>query len=219
MLILSARWPAAGFPGALYELEMKRGNVVRRLVSAQSKIPTYKMLQGKVGDNEWEAFAQAIETIAALPVYIEASSQLTTGDIRADLYRLKMQYGIKLAVIDYESILCDTTPGKADENALSQLRSSRIHGIAVDLDMAIISLDDMNKEGIAGTRPGMTGLSGSARKLHDADEVIIMRRDKDNEKLITCTFEKNREGSAKRFFQLVQQAAYPAFSSVAKRLP
>ena len=30
----------------------------------------------------------------------------------------------------------------------------------------------------------MTGVGGTAKKLHDADEIVLMRRDKENEKLI-----------------------------------
>jgi replicative DNA helicase len=205
----------AGHPGVLYELEMRRVNVVRRLLSGISHIPTNKMLRGKIEDDEWTAFVAAVEELAALPVYIEANSQLTTADIRADLHRLKKQAGVELVVIDYESLLQDTSPG-ADEIRLSSVRSSRVHGIATDLSLAVLSLDDMNKGGIAGDNKGMTGMSGSGRKLHDADEIIFMRRDTSNTRLVTLTWEKNREGASKRFFQLMQQQEYPAFVSVVK---
>lgn len=202
---------AAGVPGALYELEMRRGNVVRRLLSGYSKIPTFAMQQGKLNDTEWETFVQAVEKLSALPVYIEANSQLTTADIRADLYRLKQAYGVRVAVIDYEDLLKDAAPG-ANENQLSAIRSARVHDIAVDLDMALIVLDDMVKAGMRGEIEGQTALAGSGKKMHDADEIIIMRRDKSNTRLVTLTWEKNREGSAKRFIQLYQQDKYPAFT-------
>lgn len=208
----------AGHPGVLYELEMRRVNVVRRLLSGISHIPTNKMLRGKIEDDEWTAFTQAVEELAALPVYLEANSQLTTADIRADLHRLKKQAGVELVVIDYESLLCDTAPG-ADEIRLSSLRSSRVHGIATDLSLAVLSLDDMNKGGIAGSAKGMTGMSGSGRKLHDADEIIFMRRDTSNTRLVTLTWEKNREGASKRFFQLQQQTGYPCFVAPTAKQP
>jgi replicative DNA helicase len=206
----------AGHPGVLYELEMRRVNVVRRLLSGISHIPTNKMLRGKIEDDEWTLFVAAVEELSALPVYIEANSQLTTADIRADLHRLKKQAKVELVVIDYESLLQDTAPG-ADEIRLSSIRSSRVHGIATDLSLAVLSLDDMNKGGISGDNKGMTGMSGSGRKLHDADEIIFMRRDTANNKMVTLTWEKNREGASKRFFQLMQQDTYPAFVSVVKK--
>ncbi|MBE3144016.1 MAG: AAA family ATPase, partial [Planctomycetes bacterium] len=194
----------AGHPCVLYELEMRRVNVVRRLLSGISHIPTNKMLSGKIEDDEWTLFVQAVEELSALPVYIEANSQLTTADIRADLHRLKKQAGVELAVIDYESLLCDYAPGR-DETGLSILRSSRVHGIATDLELAVISLDDMTKEGIAG-KGGSNGLAGSARKQHDADEIIFMRRDESKPNLVTLSWTKNREGASRRFFQVMQQS-------------
>lgn len=205
----------AGFPGALYELEMRRGNVVRRLLSGMTKIPTALMQQGKLDDSQWECFVQSIETLSALPVYIEANSQLTTADIRGDLYRLKQAHGIKVAVIDYEDLLKDIVPG-TNENQLSAIRSSRVHDIAVDLDIALVVLDDMVKAGMRGEIDGQTALAGSGKKMHDADEIIIMRRAKENSRIVQLTWEKNREGSAKRFIQLYQQQAYPAFSPYAQ---
>jgi replicative DNA helicase len=201
-----------GHPAGLYELEMRRGNVVRRLLSGMSKIPTFQMQQGKISDEGWEAFTEAVETLAALPVYIEANSQLTTGDIRSDLYRLKQAHGVEVAVIDYEDLLKDVVPG-ANENQLSAIRSARVHDIAVDLDIALVVLDDMVKAGMRGEIEGQTALAGSGKKMHDADEIIIMRRAKENSRIVTLTWEKNREGNAKRFIQLYQQENYPAFSA------
>jgi replicative DNA helicase len=205
----------AGHPGVLYELEMRRANVIRRQLSGMSRIPTHSMLQGKMQDDDWSGFTTAVEELSKLPIYIEANSQLTTADIRADLHRLKKQAGVELVVIDYESLLNDFQPG-ANDLALSSLRSARVHGIATDLNLAVISLSDMNKEGIAGNKPGMTGVGGTAKSLHDADEIMMMRRDKENENLVTMTWEKNREGKYKRYFQLLQQQGYPAFVALAR---
>jgi replicative DNA helicase len=205
----------AGHPGVLYELEMRRANVIRRQLSGMSKIPTHAMLQGKMQDDDWTTFTTAVEELSTLPIYIEANSQLTTADIRADLHRLKKQAGVELVVIDYESLLNDFLPGSND-NSLSSLRSSRVHGIATDLGLAVISLSDMNKEGIAGTKTDMTGVGGTAKTLHDADEIMMMKREKDNENLITLTWHKNREGKFNRHFQLIQQQGYPAFVAVAR---
>jgi replicative DNA helicase len=201
-----------GHPGVLYELEMRRGNVIRRQLSGMSKIPTHSMLQGKFPEDGWNTFTQAVEELSTLPVYIEANSLLTTGDIRTDLHRLKKQAGVELVVIDYEDLLNDDARG-LDDNAKSKLRSSRVHGLATDLDMAVISLDDMTKEGQSGKASGTTGMGGSGRKSHDADEVIFMRRDKDKPSLVMLTWEKNREGKPKRFVTLQLAEGYPAFQT------
>jgi len=207
----------AGHAGVLYQLEMKAGNVVRRLLSGGSKVATPKMMQGKLSDNEWDSFIEAVERLSKLDVYIDANSQLTTADIRSDIRRLKKTVDIELVVVDYENLLNDYEKG-SDPNELSKLRSRRLHSIAKEENVAMLVLDSLTKAGMNGEAEGTTGIGGSAEKGHDADVVMMMRRDRTNARLITCTFEKFREGSAaKRFIQLVMQQGYPAFGSVTKQ--
>ena len=199
-----------GYPGALYELEMSGKQVVRRRLSSESKIPTANMRNGKGVD--LDAFDLAIAAMEKLPVYISDSSTMTTMDIRADLQRLQKNNDIAVAVIDYESLLEDD-PGK-DENERSKLISKRVHDIAKDLDIAIISIMDMTKEGIKTGSGGQAVMAGTAKSLHDADQIVIMRKHPDHENVVVLTWEKNREGGANSVIQLIKIAGFPTFGSI-----
>lgn len=201
----------AGHPCALYELEMSGKQVVRRRVSAESRITTAALRSGKITEEQVQQFTQAIECMGQLPIFISDSSVMTTVDIRADLQRLKDSHGVELAVIDYEGLL-DDDPEK-DDIARSKIISKRVHDIFKDLDMAGISIMDMTKEGIRGSAKGQSAVAGTARSLHDADQIIIMRKQEgdDDENIVRLTWEKMREGGADRFMDLVKLPNFPVF--------
>lgn len=206
-----------GYPGALYELEMSGRQVVRRGISAASKISTAAMRSGKITEEQIPDFIHAIDKMSSLPVYISDSSVMTTMDIRADLQRLKDNYGVAVAVIDYEGLLEDD-PEK-DDNARSKIISKRVHDIFKDLDIAGISIMDMTKEGIRGNVKGQGAVAGTARSLHDADQIIVMRKHDSLDNVVRLTWEKMREGSADRFLDLVKLPGLPSFGPVTAPTP
>lgn len=204
---------AAGYPGAMYQLEMSGRQVVRRRASAMSQITTAALRSGRITEQELPRFIKTIEAMAKLPIYVSDASVITTADIRADLTRLTDQYGIQVAVIDYEGLLADE-PDK-DDTARSKIISSRVHAIFKDLNIAGLVIDDMNKSGIQGTVKGQGSLAGSARKLHDADQIVIIRKG-DNPNTVRLTWEKMREGEADRYVDLVKLQKYPVFENMSK---
>lgn len=206
----------AGHPCAVYQLEMSGRQVVRRRVSAMSRITTQALRSGRITEDQLPAFTKAIDKMSGLPIYLSDSSVMTTADIRADLTRLVDQYGVTFAVIDYEGLLADE-PDK-DDNARSKIISARVHALYKDLNIAGLVIDDMNKSGIQGTIKGQGALAGSARKLHDADQIIIMRKNEEKPGTVRLTWEKMREGEADRFIDLVKLPTFPAFENCAGRI-
>jgi replicative DNA helicase len=210
-----------GHPGVLYQLEMSGRQVVRRALAAWAKsdpkdsrsITTQKMRQGRLNDEEVIAFTRAVEEMSNLPVYISDASELTTVEMRADIARLKETHGIELVVIDYEGLLGDSP--EQDDNARSKLVSKRTTAIAKDLDIAMISIGDMTKEGIKREVKGQGAVAGTARALHDAGQIVIMRKG-ENENTVRLTWEKMREGEGDRFADLVREPGFPMFRNAAR---
>ena len=83
------------------------------------------------------------------------------------------------------------------------------------LNVAMLVIDDMNKEGIKGTVKGKASLAGSARKLHDADEIIILRSSSELPDVVLLTWEKNREGANVGCISLLKSRKYPFFGNMA----
>lgn len=202
-----------GIPGALYELEMSGQQVIRRALANASQVPTQKMRQGKMDDADAVAFTHAVEQVSSLPLYISTATSLTTAEMRADLIRLKENHGVQLVVLDYEGLLEDEMGKNFAER--STIISKRTHDIAKDLNIALIAIADMTKEGIKGQANGQGALGGTGRSLHDADEIIVLRKDESKPNTVNAMWAKNREGRADCFISLVRKPGFPVFVDAA----
>ena len=205
----------AGYPMAYYSLEMSAVQVARRTLSRLSKVTTHAIRSGHVQEHEWEPLVKAFERMQALPIYISKDSEMSTMDLRVDLQRLKDQ-GVKGMVLDYEALLIDEGE---NENASSTIKAQRVHAIMKDLDIAGLVIGDMVKAGMGSgnsATKGQAAAAGSGKSLHDRDEIMIMRTNQEDKRLVDITWEKLREGDGGRFMQLVKSNGYPAFFDKAR---
>jgi replicative DNA helicase len=207
---------ANGHAGAVYALEMSGKAMVRRRLSAITKIPTYNMLSGVDMNEKWEKLNKGVEELDPLPIYISDATDWTTLQLRADLSRLKQQQGVEWFILDYLDLLVDSY-GK-DRNEKSEYLSRQIHGICKDLDLAGIVIQSLNKQGY-GSSPTMSHLSGSHKVSYDADSIAILSQDEKEENVVNLIWDKMRESDGARALKLVKIAGFPAFGEYANNAP
>lgn len=203
---------ANGHPGAVYALEMSGKAMVRRRLSAITKIPTYNMQSGVGINDQWDKLMRGVSELEPLPIYISDATDWTTLQLRADLSRLKQQQGLEWFILDYLDLLVDSV-GK-DRNEKSEYLSRQIHGICKDLDIAGLVIQSLNKSGY-GSTPRMSHLSGSAKVSYDADQIAILSEDETQENVVNLIWEKMREADGNRALKLVKIAGFPAFAPYA----
>ena len=197
-----------GHSGVVYSLEMTGIAMVRRRLSAISRIPTYNLRSGVDMNSRWDKVTQAVETMERLPIFISDASDWTTLQMRADLSRLKQQEDVEFFVVDYHDLLAD--PYGRDAIEKSAYLSQQLHGICKDLDLAGLVIQSLNKAGYHQT-PTMANLSGSTKVMHTADNIAFMVDDIDNENIVNLIWDKVREGEGKRAMKLVRVPGFPAF--------
>ena len=200
---------ANGHPGAVYALEMSGKAMVRRRLSAITKIPTYNMQSGVDIKSKWDALNKGAEELEPLPIYISDATDWTTLQLRADLSRLKQQNNISWFIVDYMDLLHDNERSR-DSIEKSANLSRQIHGICKDLDIAGLVIQSLNKAGYHQT-PRMSNLSGSARVSYDADQIAIMSEDENMPNIVNVIWEKMRESDGNRALKLVKIPGFPAF--------
>jgi replicative DNA helicase len=202
-----------GHAGCVYELEMSGEAILRRKLSALSRITTYAMRSGVGINDQWDQFVKAIEGAADLPIYMSDYSNFDPIQIRADLARQKAKNNIEWFLIDYMDLI--KAEGK-DSNERSAYISKQLHGIAKDLDLAGLIIHSMNKAGYQSA--GMQNLSGSAKVSYDADQIIFIEEENDDKGLIknvTLTWGKMREGVKNRIMKMIMTGVIPEFNQVA----
>lgn len=195
-----------GHIGAVYELEMRGVNVVRRKASAISKIKTYNLRSGMGADNYWDDFVKAIDKMGSLDIYLSEETSWTTLQLKADLSRLKQQYNIEWFIVDYLGKLSDRY-GNGDLERLAYI-SNQLSSIAKDLNLAGLTIQSVTKEGYSN--PSMKNVSGPTAIHHDADQIAILTKG-DDENIIELQWEKMREGGEKDHLFLVKEPGLPSF--------
>ena len=185
---------------------MKDVRLVARLVSAESGIKTRDIFTGRMTD--WTGFAEGVAKIESLPLYISDIHGMTTSQMRADVARMKAQYGIKLIVLDYLNLLADAD-GR-DDNVNTSLKSRRFRAICREFDCHGLTIQSLTKQGMDEMSMSLSGVRGPADVTYDADNIFgMVKHDSDplQRKLLPL---KLRDGDeARKPIALVKNATLP----------
>ncbi len=171
-------------PVALFNLEMTSSQLVKRLISIETEIPSEVLRNGKLSDKEWSLLHNSMDKMQSAPVYINDSSMLSIFDIRAQARRMKSQYDIGLLVIDYLQLVNAQTGGKQNFNREQEIStiSRNLKSLAKELDIPVIALSQLSRkveersDKSGHKRPQLSDLRESGAIEQDADIVSFIYR-------------------------------------------
>ena len=131
---------------AIFSLEMSSVQLVKRLISSETRIPAEKLRKGDLRDDEFQQLHSRITKLATAPIYIDDSPGISIFDLRAKCRRLKMQYDIQLVIIDYLQLMTagSSKGGGNREQEISSISRS-IKEIAKELNIPIIALSQLSR--------------------------------------------------------------------------
>jgi replicative DNA helicase len=165
---------------AIFSLEMSSVQLVKRLISAEARLPAEKLRKGDLREDEFQQLHSRITKLSTAPLYIDDTPGISIFDLRAKCRRLKMQYDIQMVVIDYLQLM---TAGGAKgqgnrEQEISSISRS-IKEIAKELNIPIIALSQLSRsvEQRGGDKkPVLSDLRESGAIEQDADIVSFIYR-------------------------------------------
>src|SRR5687768_6230460 len=106
-----------------FSLEMSSGQLVQRILSAESEIWLEKISRGKLEEHEMkQLYARGIQRLAQAPIFIDDTAALNIFELRAKCRRLKNKHNIGLIIIDYLQLMS----GTGDRNSNREQEISRI---------------------------------------------------------------------------------------------
>lgn len=169
-------------PVAFFSLEMSAGQLVQRILSAESEIWLEKIARGKLEEHEMkQLYAKGIQRLAQAPVFIDDTAALNIFELRAKCRRLKNKHNIGLIIIDYLQLMSGAAEGRNTnrEQEISQI-SRNLKQLAKELQVPIIALSQLSravetrKEG--NKMPQLSDLRESGAIEQDADMVMFLYR-------------------------------------------
>ena len=113
-LALNAIWHASGqmgMPVAIFSLEMSKEQLVQRLISQTTRIPTQALRSGNVRAEDWPKLVRGVAEVSRAPIWIDDTAGVTLMEMRAKVRRLSSQLMAKgerplsLVVVDYLQLM------------------------------------------------------------------------------------------------------------------
>src|SRR5215203_7047871 len=143
----AALHPTKSTPVALFSLEMSAGQLVQRILAAESEIHLEKISRGKMEEHEMkQLYAKGIQRLAQAPLFIDDTPALNIFELRAKCRRLKNANNIGMIIIDYLQLMSGTGENRNGnrEQEISNI-SRNLKGLAKELQVPIIALSQLSR--------------------------------------------------------------------------
>ena len=169
---------------ALFSLEMSAGQLVQRILAAESEIWLEKIARGKLEEHEMkQLYARGIQRLAQAPLFIDDTPALNIFELRAKCRRLKNKHNIGMVIIDYLQLMSGTGENRSAnrEQEISNI-SRNLKALAKELNIPIMALSQLSRAveqrgDKEGSRvPQLSDLRESGAIEQDADMVMFLYR-------------------------------------------
>ena len=178
----AALHPTKPTPVAFFSLEMSAGQLVQRILSAESEIWLEKISRGKMEEHEMkQLYARGIQKLSQAPLFIDDTPALNIFELRAKCRRLKNASSIGMIIIDYLQLMSGTGENRNSnrEQEISNISRS-LKGLAKELQVPIIALSQLSREvekrKEGNKMPQLSDLRESGAIEQDADMVMFLYR-------------------------------------------
>jgi replicative DNA helicase len=178
----AALHPTKPTPVAFFSLEMSAGQLVQRILSAESEIWLEKISRGRLEEHEMkQLYKKGIDRLASAPIHIDDTAALNIFELRAKCRRLKNKHNIGLIIIDYLQLMSGTGENRNGNREQEISRISRdLKGLAKELMVPIIALSQLSREvekrKDGNKIPQLSDLRESGAIEQDADMVMFLYR-------------------------------------------
>lgn len=173
----------AGHTIGVFSLEMSREQVIDRIISAESNVPLWNILTGRIrGDSEFQMIQGALDRLSGVKLYIDDSASLKVMEMHSMARRLQMEHGLDLLIVDYLQLI---RPRTNSDNMVTQITeiSRGLKAMARDLKVPVLALSQLSRgvEQRDHKIPRLSDLRDSGSIEQDADVVMFIYRKDANE--------------------------------------
>ena len=165
---------------AVFNLEMGAEQLANRMLSSLGQIEGYKFMSGKLNNNDYVKFNEALSQLEDTNIFIDDTPGITIGEIRSKCRRLKSSNsGLDLVIIDYLQLVSGgKNYGSNRQQEVSDI-SRALKMLAMELNIPVVALCQLSRsvEAREDKRPLMSDLRESGSIEQDADIVAFLYRD------------------------------------------
>lgn len=165
---------------AMFSLEMSKEQLVKRILSMNSKVDSQKIRTGNLEDEDWVKLVDSVRRVGNTNLVIDDTSGITASELRTKCRKLKLSKGLDLVIIDYLQLMTGSGKRKGDsrQQEISDISRS-LKVMARELNVPVIALSQLSRavEQRPDKRPMLSDLRESGAIEQDADMVMFLYRD------------------------------------------
>ena len=166
-------------PVAFFDINDSSQNIVRKIISSQSKISIHKLSSGNLVDEDWPDLTSAVGALNEAPIFINDTPGLNPIEIRSCARAIHRQHRLSMIVIDYLQLI-QSVRDKSESRTIeiSKICCS-LKGLAKELGVPVIVLSQL-KPGLEerpNRRPMLSDLPDASAIEEYADQIIFLYRD------------------------------------------
>jgi replicative DNA helicase len=161
-----------------FSLEMSKESLFLRLLTSEAQIDSHRLMSGAIGQKDYGRISHALETLSAMKLFVDDSTNIGVLEMRAKARRLKAEHGLSLLVVDYIQLMSGR--GRFENRTLELASISRsMKGLAKELNVPVVVLSQLSRapEARSDHRPQLSDLRESGALEQDADLVVLIYRD------------------------------------------
>jgi len=163
---------------AMFSMEMSNEQLLQRMIAMDTRIDTRRLRTGKLNDNEWDIFFQALESYDHATVFLDDTPAITPLSLRTKCRRLHLEFGLDLIIVDYLQLM--TGDSRTDNRVQEVSNISRnLKVLARELNVPVLAAAQLSRavEHRPDKRPQLSDLRESGSLEQDADIVMFIHRD------------------------------------------
>ncbi len=171
-----------GYIVGIFSLEMSREQVIDRILSAESQVPLWHILTGRIKEDvEFQMLQGGLNRLSKASIYIDDSPSLNIVQMRSMARRLQVEHGLDLLIVDYLQLV---RPRTNSDNMVAQVTeiSRSLKALARELKIPVLAVSQLSRgvEQRDHKIPRLSDLRDSGSIEQDADVVMfIYRKDRD----------------------------------------
>eukprot|EP00697_Spironema_sp_BW2_P006855 gnl/Spiro4/21025_TR10255_c0_g1_i1.p1 gnl/Spiro4/21025_TR10255_c0_g1~~gnl/Spiro4/21025_TR10255_c0_g1_i1.p1 ORF type:complete len:457 (-),score=26.98 gnl/Spiro4/21025_TR10255_c0_g1_i1:473-1843(-) len=188
-----------GKPVRYVSLEMKKKEIAARALSGKSGVNSYSMRFKSTAETNATEINRAVRYLKDIPIEIDDRPCRSLQTILTEARIAKASKGLSLLVVDHLGLIDMRYSGlKTTYEKVSEISRS-LKLIAMELEIPVLAAAQLNRETEREGIPRLSHLRDSGTIEQDADNVLMLHREKSeeekDEQIIQVLIEKNRAGA------------------------
>lgn len=162
---------------AIFSLEMPAEQLIMRMISSLGQIDNKKLSTGKLLNDDWKRFNEAISILADTNIFFHDAGGVTPSEIKAKCRRLAaLGDGLGLVIIDYLQLIDSSSKYSGSRQQEVSEISRALKTMALELEVPVIALSQLsrNVEKREDKKPVLSDLRESGSIEQDADIVAAL---------------------------------------------